>query len=196
MAPTFLTSTFSAFQDDVCLDLVEGDELILALAEVLPVGRVSLGPEPRKVRFPRGLTDVPLPQADRATQEACLAQCEELFRSRAARLGPAARVRTLLLSDTVAPPTFEAVAASLLTHPRTPRRQLVAEGTSYLDLLNEVRSELAMELISQVGLSVEQTSRRLGYADMASFTHAFTRWYGQPPSRFHQRHWHRSVNGG
>jgi AraC-like DNA-binding protein len=43
---------------------------------------------------------------------------------------------------------------------------------------------LAIELLSHAGLTVEEVAVRLGYADTASFTHAFTRWRGNPPSQY------------
>jgi AraC-like DNA-binding protein len=43
-----------------------------------------------------------------------------------------------------------------------------------------VRATLAIELLSQVGLTVEQVARRLGYAETAAFDNAFSRWYGAP----------------
>ena len=41
---------------------------------------------------------------------------------------------------------------------------------------------MAVELLREVRLTVEEVARRLGYGETASFTHAFTRWFGHPPT--------------
>jgi AraC-like DNA-binding protein len=76
------------------------------------------------------------------------------------------------------------VAAELGVHPRTLRRQLADDGTSYRALLNEARSTLAVDLLCNVGLTVEQVSRRLGYTDTSTFCHAFKRWHGTSPTTY------------
>jgi AraC-like DNA-binding protein len=50
-----------------------------------------------------------------------------------------------------------------------------------------VRATLAAELLSHVGLTVEQVARRLGYAETAAFNHAFARWYGLAPNEYRRR---------
>ena len=52
--------------------------------------------------------------------------------------------------------------------------------------LTEQQVKQAEELLRQTALSVEQIADSLGYAETASFTHAFKRWTGRPPSRFRQ----------
>ena len=51
-------------------------------------------------------------------------------------------------------------------------------------LVEEIRDTIASELLTG-GLSVQQVASRLGYSETASFTHAYTRWHGFPPSRHH-----------
>ena len=80
--------------------------------------------------------------------------------------------------------TFEQLAARLNISPRTLRRRLEQEGTTFQELLAKVRSTLAKELLLTGKLSVEQVSERLGYSDAGSFYHAFKRWTGKPPSAF------------
>jgi AraC-like DNA-binding protein len=82
---------------------------------------------------------------------------------------------------------MQAVADELNLDPRTLRRRLDSEGTSFRGLVAEVRETLAIELLSNTGLTVEEVAVRLGYADTASFTHAFIRWRGKPPSHFRRK---------
>jgi AraC-like DNA-binding protein len=128
--------------------------------------------------------DEPLPQADKHTLEMCIAQCDVLMQRNEQRRGITAVVRSKLFRDSGAFPALPDIAAELDMHPRTLRRQLAAEGTSFRALVNETRSALAVDLLCNVGLTVEQVSKRLGYTDPSTFSHAFKRWYGTAPSAY------------
>ena len=130
--------------------------------------------------------DEPLPQADRHTLEICVAQCDVLMQRSEQRRGITAVVRSKLFRESGHFPTLPEVAAELDVHPRTLRRQLV-ERTSFRALLNEARSTLAVDLLCNVGLTVEEVSKRLGYTDTSTFCHAFKRWHGVPPARIRAR---------
>jgi AraC-like DNA-binding protein len=65
---------------------------------------------------------------------------------------------------------------------RTLRRRLDDEGTSYRELVEEVRQTLAQELLKTAGMKMEEVAERLGYSDATSFAHAFRRWKGRSPS--------------
>ncbi len=127
-----------------------------------------------------GFLDLPLPQADELTAAATEAQCRALLERRRARTGLAGHVRDTLVADPRSFPHVDHVAAGLHLSVRTLRRRLAAEGTSYRALVEEVREALAEELLG-AGLPVAQVARRIGYAETAAFTHAFTRWKGTSP---------------
>ena len=79
-------------------------------------------------------------------------------------------------------PNMEHVAQALNTIPRTLRRRLKQENTSFAELRDEVRQTLAEEYLSGPRLSVEQVAERLGYSGPTSFINAYKRWYGKTPS--------------
>ena len=126
----------------------------------------------------------PLPQADAHAAALALAQCEELLARRQARTGAAGRVRNLLLSRPADPPGEREVAAALHLSDRTLRHQLASEGASFRQLLAEVRERLAEELLVTGGLPVAEVARRLGYAEVSSFSQAFRRWKGVGPRAY------------
>ena len=130
------------------------------------------------------LLDLPLPQADELTAAATEEQCRALLEARRARAGVAGAVRDALLRRPSAMPDVAATATSLAMSERTLRRRLREEGTSFRALADEVREALAEELLRTGSLSVEEVARRLGYAETASLTHAFTRWKGVSPRAF------------
>jgi AraC-like DNA-binding protein len=130
--------------------------------------------------------DEPLPQAEQITADQAEAQCQGLLRSRRVAGNLADRVRLVLRERPDAPPTLGQVAAALHQSPRTVRRRLAAEGVSYRGLLAEVRESLAADLLRDDTLTVEEVAQRLGYAETASFTHAFRRWTGKGPRAHRQ----------
>jgi AraC-like DNA-binding protein len=114
----------------------------------------------------------------------CVAQCDVLMQRNEQRRGITAVVRSKLFRESGRFPTLPEVAAELDVHPRTLRRQLAEERTSFRALLNEARSTLAVDLLRNVGLTVDEVSKRLGYTDSSTFCHAFKRWHGLPPSAY------------
>jgi AraC-like DNA-binding protein len=67
---------------------------------------------------------------------------------------------------------------------RTLSRRLRVEGTTFEALLDEVRHEVACQLLGHTDLRVREVAGTLGYADAAAFTRAFCRWTGTPPARW------------
>lgn len=135
------------------------------------------------------ILEQPLPQANEHTWAMCLAQCTELVSRRRARTGIAAEVRALLvprggLDGFAVPPGIDSVARDLNMGTRTLRRHLDAAGTSYRQLLDEVRRALAEEMLTATPLSVSDVAIRLGYAEASTFIHAFKRWTGTTPSAY------------
>lgn len=80
-------------------------------------------------------------------------------------------------------PTVHEVAQSLCMNPRTVRRKLEDEGTSYSALLASVRHALAVDYLSTSLLEVDDIAAALGFSDVASFRHAFKRWTGKTPAQ-------------
>ena len=67
---------------------------------------------------------------------------------------------------------------------RTFQRQLKEEGTSFSDLLTDVRHSETLKRLKERKLTIAAIATDLGYSDQATFTRAFRRWTGVPPSRF------------
>ncbi|MEC3913462.1 AraC family transcriptional regulator [Nocardia sp. CDC160] len=133
------------------------------------------------------ILEQPLPQANEHTWAMCLAQCRDLVSRRRSRTGIAAEVRGRLVprggvDGFAVPPGIDAVARDLNMSTRTLRRHLDAAGTSYRQLLDEVRRALAEEMLTATPLSVSDVAIRLGYAEASTFIHAFKRWTGTTPS--------------
>ncbi|MFG2918294.1 helix-turn-helix transcriptional regulator [Kitasatospora sp. NPDC048298] len=148
----------------------------------------GFGAEETVITLDPAVLDVPLPQANEHTAALVLDQCRELLARRRARTGLAGQVRDVLVSRLVDPPDADEVARLLHVGSRTLRHRLAAEGTSYRALLAEVREHLAEELLITAGMPVEQIARRLGYAEVSSFSQAFRQWKGVGPREYRKRY--------
>ncbi|WP_320669153.1 AraC family transcriptional regulator [Patulibacter defluvii] len=154
------------------------------VAAAIPEVRLLGGREQTAITVERSLLETPLPQADELTWRATQRACAELVARRRERAGIAGAVRSRLLARPDRMPGLAEVAGELHVSPRTLVRRLAADGTSFSSLRDEVREALAAELLRGTALTVGEVAARLGYVDATSFTHAFTRWTGQPPGRF------------
>lgn len=122
--------------------------------------------------------------ADPRTHSMTREICEQLLDEVNKAGGVAAAIRRILIEQPRRYPGIEAIAERLEMYPRALRRKLEAEGTSYRDLLAEVRQRLAIEYLRKTQMTNEEIAVRLGYSDAANFRHAFIRWTGKNPSEF------------
>lgn len=134
--------------------------------------------------FDAAYLDRPLPKADAQTVALCEAQCRDLLARRRSRTGIAHEVRERLVRLGGAGMAMDDLARELDMSVRTLRRKLDAAGTSYRQLLDEVRLALAEELLATGALSVSDVAIRLGYAEASPFIAAFKRWKGVTPAAF------------
>lgn len=145
-------------------------------------GPVAFGRPTAGFAIDAAWADRPLPQANEQTARVCEEQCRVLLDRRRGPARVAERVRHALLRPGAAA-SLDAVSTALGMAPRTLHRHLAAEGTSFRRLVSEVREALAEEMLAQ-RMTVEEVAERLGYAEPASFIHAFRRWKGVPPGAY------------
>jgi AraC-like DNA-binding protein len=94
-------------------------------------------------------------------------------------------LRTELLRDTCSVAT---VARFFSMHRRTLNRHLKAEGFGFRQVANEVRFEIACELLENTAMALTQIAAALGYSELSAFTRAFRRWSGLTPSAWRASH--------
>ena len=79
-------------------------------------------------------------------------------------------------------PTLADLARRAHVSPRSLRRHLAREGTTYSEMLEHARRRDALRLLDNAALSVRDVAELLGYENPANFTRAFRRWTGTTPS--------------
>lgn len=93
-------------------------------------------------------------------------------------------LRSLVLTSEA---NLEAVALRLDLHPRTLHRRLDKEGTSFRQLLDDVRWGVAQQILRGTNVSITQLALWLGYSEAAAFAHAFRRWAGTSAAEWRAR---------
>ena len=67
---------------------------------------------------------------------------------------------------------------------RTLQRRLEEEATSYVQLLDDTRRELADQYLGRLHLSLAQAAYLLGFAEQRSFFRACRRWFQLSPGQY------------
>ena len=81
-------------------------------------------------------------------------------------------------------PAVEKVAKALGMSPRTLQRRLEELGTSYQELLDDVRRRSARRLLANTDLDASEVAFLLGFEEINSFARAFHAWEGTTPTRW------------
>jgi AraC-like DNA-binding protein len=84
-------------------------------------------------------------------------------------------------------PTLEDVAAELHVPVGAICRDLHDAGTSYKEVVEGVRRDLAISYMRQRRLPFSEMAMLLGYSELSAFSRAFRRWTGASPREFRSR---------
>ena len=90
-------------------------------------------------------------------------------------------LRLLLLRGQI---SGNAVAQMLAMHRRTLNRRLEAHGVTFQSVLDQVRFQVARELLRDTQVAIDDVAAALGYAGVSPFMRSFRRWSGTTPGRW------------
>lgn len=90
----------------------------------------------------------------------------------------------LLLKDGL--PRKERVAEKFHMTVRTLQRHLQQAGTSYQQILDELRQELAEHYLLRSDLAIQDIASYLGFTESRSFHRSFKTWTGQTPGEYRE----------
>ena len=99
-------------------------------------------------------------------------ETDELFES----------VERLVHADIASIPTLDEIAPKLNMSGRTLRRKLMDRGLSFQMLVDNVRKNQAIDLLSNGVLSIDEVAEQVGFSNAHNFRRAFRRWTGTSPT--------------
>jgi AraC-like DNA-binding protein len=144
-----------------------------AHARVLGCASLEFDASGNGFSFPARGLDASLREADPALRAAIDARAKAEL--------PSAGAPTLLfelrrvLASTTGEVSVRTIAKRLGHSPRSLQRHLGASGTSFRQVLDEVRRDRVREL-QREGVTTEEIAARLGYRDLGAFRRALRRW--------------------
>lgn len=142
--------------------------------------------EQSAVVFDSAWLDVPLQSADPQRLSSLKIQARAIETQATGDLPAQVRriLRRQLLSGRA---SMHHVAAELTMHRRTLDRKLKPHAISFQALVDEVRYEVACQLLGDTAMPVIAIAHSLQFTDASAFTRAFRRWSGTPPTRWRAR---------
>jgi AraC-like DNA-binding protein len=141
---------------------------------------------PGRLVFSSAILDEPLPQGDPESSEHFQQQCQMMIARLTSQSHFVDDVRMMILARPGYFPDIDFLAEKMSMSVRTLRRRLREEGSSYRELLDEIRFGLARDYLTDTRLPLEEISELLGYSEPGNFSHAFRRWSGQSPRLYRQ----------
>lgn len=151
-------------------------------------GPARFGRPASRILFAGSLLDESLQMADAVAARQALVECERELSTLVTTSSLLASVRRQLGERERGYPSLTELARARHVSPRTLKRRLAEQGTSYQRLLDELRRDRALKLLEVETNSVEQIAEQLGYSDAANFNRAFRRWLGLSPSAWRDQH--------
>jgi AraC-like DNA-binding protein len=132
------------------------------------------------LEFPLDILSLPMPTADPSIADLSERLALRLIEQQGGSL--TARVREVLSKElSRGDPRREQVAAALNLSERTLQRRLHDAGTTFNDLVDATRRELAERYIASGSATPTEMSFALGFSDPSNFYRACKRWFGRPP---------------
>ncbi|HEX4337034.1 MAG TPA: AraC family transcriptional regulator ligand-binding domain-containing protein [Polyangiaceae bacterium] len=132
--------------------------------------------------FDHKLLEVPLPSADPNLHAVLVPVADQTLDRMTQTRTVTADVRRIV-NDRLAlgAPEIADVASELAMSMRTLARRLESEGTTFRDLVDDVRRKIAVDHVGNRDVGFSELSYRLGFSHVAAFHRAFRRWTGQTP---------------
>jgi AraC-like DNA-binding protein len=156
-------------------------------------GPVRFGRPATRISFSPALLDESLQMSDVVAARQALVECERELGTLVETSSLLAGVRRQLSARERGYPSLTELARERHVSPRTLKRRLAEQGTSYQILLDELRRDRALKLLEIESHTIEQIADQLGYSDAANFNRAFRRWLGRSPSAWRDQHVRQNV---
>jgi AraC-like DNA-binding protein len=145
-------------------------------------------PETILVLFERDLA-LAIPQGDETLAGYLSEHAEHILRTLVTGSSIKERVRSAIWAALgEGRPTLEQIAATLQMPPRTLQRRLFEEGTSLHREIEHIRKTMAMAMVRNRAISIDEVAFLLGYAESSTLFRSFKRWTDMTPRQYRSTH--------
>ncbi|WP_109439948.1 AraC family transcriptional regulator [Acinetobacter haemolyticus] len=174
-------------QSEVFLDWKEtNDYQYIELSKI----KIHFNQKRNGLRFPKQFLHCKNQNADQVSYQQALLYCdndkEKLVRETHRDLQKSIRSE-LLYNSSNGYPTLPMIAERLNMSERTLKRHLQAQGTTFLQLLADVRFTEAKKMLQQKQYSIQDIASIVGYEEATNFIRAFKKTFGETPSQYRKR---------
>lgn len=146
---------------------------------------VKFGASQNRLLFPTSFLSMPIARADASLCAVLDRHAEELLAKFPPRDSLIDHVRNVIANEfRGGEPSLERIADHLGLTSRTLQRKLQEHGTSYNDVLDQMRRQLAMRYLREPQMAICEVAYLLGFSESSSFHRAFKRWTGLTPKEF------------
>lgn len=135
-----------------------------------------------QIRFDKQYLTLPMVLANSVARRLAEQTCEEQLKAVDDQGSIVTKVKQSLQANPERIPSMEEVSEQLHMTSRTLRRQLQTFGTSFQDLLSDIRKKRAIDLLQNTDKPVDEIAYELGYSDPSNFGRAFRKWTAKSPS--------------
>jgi len=146
---------------------------------------VKFGEAQSRIVFDASYLDYPMPRNSPSLYKVLTVHLDRLLSALGRRSKVSSNVESIVRAK-ISDPKLDAdyVAERLNMSRNTLYRHLKKEGTSYNDIVTEVRSVFAKDGLSSGEYSVTELAFLLGFSEVSAFSRAFKRWTGKTPNAY------------
>jgi AraC-like DNA-binding protein len=162
-----------------------------AYPDFLETSNLRFGAPHNTIVIHKSRLDAPMLRANPEMSRAFELQARRVLEKLQVREGLSARVREEIAAQLrTGSVSMEQTARRLAMGVATLRRRLEDESTTYSDIVDGLRRELAERHLAGTGPTVSEVAFLLGFSDVRAFGRAFRRWTGLSPTEFRSNHSH------
>lgn len=130
----------------------------------------------------------PILQANPFSVAAAERMCAEFLEKNPATDDLVIKVRGMILRQKNEFWSENTVAQELNITSRTLRNRLRRAGSSYQEILDSLREQIARDDLLHSTLTTSEIAEHIGYSDARSFRRAFKKWTGETPDEYRKMH--------
>ena len=145
---------------------------------------VSFNAREHMVIFDSRLLSIQLPMSNPIAKKTYEQECKQVCQRLKVKETVTDQVRQEILFKEESFPSFNQLSQHLNISPRTLRRRLTDEKTSFKSLVADIRKKKAIDLLKTTNDTIERIATELGYSDLSNFYRAFKKWTGHTPGKY------------